>query len=797
MRASSSILWAALALAGPLAAAPAAMPNPDFTKGEPMPAEAARDYTLGAIGARGWIHSHKLATLEARQVYITTVADGSPADGALKVGDVLLGVAGKPFSHDPREEIGRALTNAEAEDGKLAVTRWRDGETEEVALSLQVLGSYSPTAPYDCPKSRIIVERGCEALAERMEEPEYTKQNAISRSLNALGLLAGGDAAYHRILKREAEWAAAFSEKGFQAWWYGYVTVFLAEYVLATGDTSVLPGLRRLALEASEGQSMVGSWGHRFAGPDGRLYGYGMMHSPGEVLTIGLVLAREAGVKDPEVDMAIKRSVSLLRFYIGKGSIPYGDHAPYMAGHEDNGKCGMAAVLFDLLGDREGTGFFAKMSAASHGSERDEGHTGNFFNLTWAMPGVSRAGSHATGAWMEEFGSWYFDLTREWDWSFPFPGAPKERLMAYNGWDMTGAFLIAYAMPEKAIRLTGSEPSVMPPLGEGEARQVVIDGRGFSTTDPTGAYDQLPPDILLELLANWSPIVRERAAISFAKHRDLSVAPILRLLDSPAIHSRLGGCQAITWLGSRAEVAVPRLRELLKADDLWLRVKAAEALAAIGTPAMAAVPELLEMAAKGPSAADPRAMEQRFITQALFNSRNGMLGKSLEGVDRARLLEAVKAGLSNQDGRTRGSLASVYSNLTIGELKPILPAIHRAIVEKSPSGIMFDGQIQNAGLDLFSRHHVSEGIELIADYVRVQKKHGSDGNLPRLLEMLKRYGAHAQRAIPELEKAARYFENEEEDFPKQISLRKAEMVRKAIAEIRTLTGEPELVELDL
>ena len=201
-------------------------------------------------------------------------------------------------------------------------------------------------------------------------------------------------------------------------------------------------------------------------------------------------------------------------------------------------------------------------------------------------------------------------------------------------------------------------------------------------------------------------------------------------------------------------------------------------------PPCAAVPELLKMAAKGPSAADPRAMEQRYITQALFNSRNGMLGKSLEGVDRAQLLEAVRAGLSNQDGRTRGSLSSVYSNLTIEELKPILPAIHKAIIEKSPSGIMFDGQIQNAGLDLLSRHHVSEGIELIADYVRLQKKHGSDGNLPKLLAMLKRYGVHAQRAIPLLEKAARYFENDEEDFPKQMSLKKAEMVREAIREIR-------------
>ena len=507
-----TVLMVGLALCGSLAAAPKILPNPDFTKGESIPKEAEHDYNLGATGARGWMHCNRLATIQARQVFITTVAKGSPADGVLKVGDVLLGVAGKPFSYDPRQEIGRALTSAEAKDGKLALTRWRAGKTEELVVNLPVLGSYSPTAPYDCPKSKLILEKGCEALAKRMAEPDYQKQNAISRSLNALGLLASGDSKYHPLIKKEAAWAADFSEKGFQAWWYGYVSVFLSEYILATGDKSVLPGLRRIAVEASKGQSTVGSWGHRFAGPDGRLYGYGMMNSPGEVLTIGLVLAREAGVNDPEVATAIERSLKLLRFYIGKGAVPYGDHAPYMAGHDDNGKCGMAAVLFDLLGDKQGTEFFAKMSTASHGSERDEGHTGNFFNLVWAMPGVSRGGPHATGAWMEEFGSWYFDLNRNWDWSFPFPGAPKERIIAYKGWDMTGAYLIACAMPRKAIRLTGKKPSATPPLAAEEARQIVIDGRGFSTTNPSGAYDQLPPDMLLERLTNWSPIVRERAS---------------------------------------------------------------------------------------------------------------------------------------------------------------------------------------------------------------------------------------------------------------------------------------------
>lgn len=792
----SSIAIIGLVLGASLHAAPPALPNPDFTKGETIPKESPKDWNLGATGARGWMYTSKGSTLQARQVYITQVAEGSPARALLEVGDVLLGTAGKAFSQDPRTELGKALTAAEAKDGKLALTRWRSGKTDEITLILPVLGKYSPTAPYNCEKSKRILDQGCEALAKRIADPGY-KENAISRSLNALALLASGDPKYLPVIKKEADWAAAYAEGGYQAWWYGYVTVFLAEYVLATGDKSVLPGLRRIAMEASTGQSKVGSWGHKFAAPDGRLYGYGMMNSPGIPLTLGLVLAREAGVKDPEVATAIERSSNLLRFYVGKGSIPYGDHEPFMPGHEDNGKNGMGAVLFDQLGEKEGAEFFAKMSTASHGNERDQGHTGNFFNMAWAMPGVARCGPHATGAWMEEFGSWYFDLARRWDGSFPHQGPAQSKDDSYAKWDATGVYLIAYAMPRKAIRLTGSKPSAFPALDQAAAKQVVLDGRGFEGYGTFTAYDSLDPDHLLDLIASWSPIIRARASSAYVRKPNNPIEPLLKMLDGPSIEARLGACEALALLGKRAEPAIPKLHETLKADHLWLRVEAAQALSAIGKPAMVAVPDMLNMAAKGPSAKDPRAMEQRYLVKILFNTKNGILGKSLEGVDREILFHVVRAGLRNEDGHARGAFSSVYANLTFDQLKPLMPTIVAAIKDKSPSGEMFDGQIQYAGLDLFSKHHVSEGIELLADYVRLVKPHGSQESVPKLLEMLKRYGAHAQRAIPQLEKAIHYFENEEKDFPKSLSLQKAEAVRKTIKEIQAMTEKPELKVLGL
>jgi hypothetical protein len=62
--------------------------------------------------------------------------------------------------------------------------------------------------------------------------------------------------------------------------------------------------------------------------------------------------------------------------------------------------------------------------------------------------------------------------------------------------------------------------------------------------------------------------------------------------------------------------------------------------------------------------------------------------------------------------------------------------------------------------------------------------------------MLTWYGAHAKRVIPELEAAAQYFENGEENFPRQLSLGKAKLVRETIKAIEASTEEPELIPLD-
>lgn len=768
---------------------------PDFTKGDAIPAKAKHDWNLGPTGLRGWMFCDKLVTADARQISITKVEKGSPADGILAVGDVLLGVGGQPFSYDPRTEFGKAITTAESEagGGKLTVTRWRAGTIEDVVIKVPVLGSYGLAAPFDCAKSKRILEQGCKALAERVANASH-QEDPIVRSLNALALLASGDPAYLPIIRKEAEWAAGYSSRSMQTWHYGYVMLLLSEYVLATGDPSVMPGLRRIALEAAKGQSAVGSWGHGFAIPDGRLGGYGMMNSPGLPLTISLVLAREAGVTEPEVARAIELSARLLRFYIGKGAVPYGDHHPWIENHDDNGKCGMAAVLFNLLGERRGAEFFSRMSIASHGPERDTGHTGNFFNILWSIPGVAQSGPNATGAWMQEFGAWYFDLARRWDGTFLHQGPPEFEGDSYAGWDCTGGYLLAYAMPLKKIYLTGKRPGVASQLDAAAAQALILDGRGWSNKDRNSAYDALSADQLLERLGRWSPVVRERAAMALARRKDAPIPPLLKMLDAPSLETRYGACQALIALRGRGAPAVDLLRRSLAEQDLWLRIKAAEALASIGAPAMPAVPQLLDLLAQVDQQNDPRGMQQRYLSFALFGD-GGMLSRSLDGVDREALYRAVRAGLKNQDGRARGSIGSVYRNLSAEDIKPLLPAIYQAIIEPAPSGEMFADSIRVEGLRLLAKHRIEEGMSACVKYTRDQNPWASEHRTPELMKILLSYGARAKSVIPELTKIGDYFEKEEKDFPRELALMKAKCVRETIRAIEASTDSPQLIRL--
>ena len=88
---------------------------PDLTQGTTVDRELT--YNLGATGLRGWIYTKPAnffesvqgrTTTASRQILVTHVGAKSPADGVMKVDDVILGAGGKLFTRRrPQEHCRR------------------------------------------------------------------------------------------------------------------------------------------------------------------------------------------------------------------------------------------------------------------------------------------------------------------------------------------------------------------------------------------------------------------------------------------------------------------------------------------------------------------------------------------------------------------------------------------------------------------------------------------------------------------------------------------------------------------
>lgn len=359
------------------------------------------------------------------------VDSGSPAHGVLAANDVILGADGSgpnpaPFSADARKSLALAIAHAEARNpGTLRLLRWRSGTTTTVQITLRTMGTYSATAPYDCPKSTQILTEGAQWV--------FNNNNETSGrySFGALSLLATGNSSYATRVRNEARSRVPTAIARAQmmsdtrdatsmiTWERGHTLIFLAEYFLATGDSQVFAGLEAYAVNIAKNSSIFGALGHIFAeknadgSPNGPMGGvYGPVNSSGMPCFLGLLLARQCGVTHPALQPAIDRASLFFASYTGRGAIPYGEHEPYPA-HEGNGRSGLAALCFALQADRDEAGkFFAKMATAAP-SEREHGHTGAFFNYLWSPLGAAVGGEAAAAEHFKRI-SWHLDLARRW-----------------------------------------------------------------------------------------------------------------------------------------------------------------------------------------------------------------------------------------------------------------------------------------------------------------------------------------------------------------------------------------------
>ncbi len=809
---------AALALGMMVVSVRAADAPPDLTRGETNGVDRRLTYNLGATGLRGWIHTKPASYLDSvqgrtttlsRQILVTHVGAKSPADGVMAVGDVILGAGGRPFSDDARKGIAEAIQSAETEaaGGLLRLTRWRAGVTGDVQLSLRVMGTYSRMAPYDCPKSKRILDEACKAL-----EKEPLKED-LWGAINGLAMLATGRPEYLPRVRELARKMAPPTLKlelkaGMVVWDWGYRGLFLCEYFLLTGDRDVLPAIREYTVSLAKGQSLYGTFGHGIAErtPDGRLHGsippYGPVNTAGLIGNLAIVMGRKCGVADPEVDAAIDRASRFFGYFVDKGSIPYGEHLPWPY-HENNGKNSMAAFFFAVQRNRIAEArYFAKMATASY-ANREYGHTGQGFSYLWSALGAGAGGPAAAAGFVGQ-ASWHLDLVRRCDGSFTYDGGEQYGAgktddntyygrSSYYGLSPNATYVLTYSLPLKKLLITGRDANEVGWLGPKDVAEAVASGRFDVDRATKSAAD------LTAALGDWSPVVRGWAAEELARRPEAKamVPNLIALAEGRDARVRQGACETLGFI--RDPAALPVLVRLLRHDDRWLRFKAANALKQLGDRAKPVLDDMLKAVvaiAEPPDPvawADPVQLAHGELAEALFG---GLLRNSIKDVDPALLHPAIRAVARNPDGMARMRLRHTFEKLlTADDVQALAPEIFDAVLTRCPADTMFGNEIRMGGFKALTKYRFKEGIEAGVAFARTQGGHGSENRTGEIMKEIAAYGSAARSAVPALKELIGSFNAQcaKGEFPAgELNQRRVTAVEKAIRTIEAATDHPEL-----
>ena len=727
----------------------------DLTKGsKPNKKDLAYEHwNLGPTGLRGWFHrenNRSTSSAKSRQILITEVAAGSPSEKIFQVGDVILGASGDGktpslFTSDARKSFGYAIGEAEArKPAILNIIQWRNGKKSIVSLSLRTLGRYSKTAPYDCPKSKAILEQGIDHL--------MTADPQRGFGFNSLALLAANDPqnpknavrqakakeVAHSLILSPEEIATYTSGKILTTskitWSLGHRLLTLAEYYSKTKDKAVLPTLQAMAIQYANGQSMFGTSGHQLSkmGKDGSIngpygVGYGTINNANLPAWLGLTIADKAGVTASEIKPAVERARRFYSSYVNQGSIGYGEHAPHFKSHSSNGKNGLAALTFSILdNETKARNFFGMMSAASS-TEREIGHCGPYFNFTWAPLGANTLGGHALAQYFGEL-SWMYDLSRRWDGSFSYDAYEKSKngssTYGHVGFSMASSTLLTYAAPLKQLHITG----------KGLKRENWIDAKMLPEITKASKYksDNQPVDELLNDLSSWSPFVRFRASNGFRKYK-LSTEEVAtelnKMLNNPKdLYQKYGAVtalKALNWHSKSADSLVP----LLTDKDHVVRTLAAQGefhekhLNALLKATASTWRPVLPIAEH-----DPVNFAHYYLCLKLFYfggnyGSPGLLAKhDLVGIDRELLYPAIRAAANSHIGLSRSAVGSIYDKLSEQDFKALSGAIVSSVADAAPADKMFSSGVRSNGLQVLHKFGYEEGITLAKQLKEEQPK---------------------------------------------------------------------------
>ncbi len=760
-------------------------------------------YNLGATGLRGWIYVDRnnvgdvgKMTDQSRQILVTTAS--APGNAVLQMDDVILGaMAGGTgavpyFTTDCRKALGAAIGDAEKTGGGvLRVRRWRNGVESDESITIPILGNYASTAPYSCPKStQILANARNQMVGELLANANYL-DNGYSGATHALALLASvkpTDPNYAAVQTRLQTHARSLASNGpinggLPIWDWAYKLIFLSEYYLITGDSQVVDGIENFTLTLAQSQSIYGSFGHGPAAlkPDGSgrriATGYGPVNAVGAAANLSIVLGKKALVAagrsvHTDIDTAITRGSNFFGWYVNKGSLPYGEHEPWVAGHASNGKDPTAALFFGLQANRATeTEYFSRMAIA-HWIGRESGHTGQGLSYLWTALGANMAGSLGASEHLKPV-LWHLDLARRSDGSFTYDGQEQYgggttsdgsylgRSHHYEQ-NPTAIYLLTYSLPLQRLYITGKK--------DASVTDYSLDSTKIANAVAAGSY---PLDRtsktkaqLITALNEYDPVVRYFAAVELGS-RSLTTGELNTLrgmLGSTNANERQGACQV---LGIKQDAtALPTIVGLLSDTDLWVRAKAAIAIrsytAAAASAHLTTMLNAFIANATDPDVidwSDPLQVSNRHLSLVLFGNGvpDGTPGSNVASytinASKSLLYAALKVGLKQPDSYPRTGVAMFCrQRLPLADLQALFPDMVEVVSSECQADRMWSASPRAEGIQLMANYKITEGIPLALAMLEVPENFewGSGEYLTAALNALAVYGDAARYTLPTL-----------------------------------------------
>ena len=218
-------------------------------------------YNLGITGIRVELVADKPKYLLVKYVF-----PGSPADGKIAPGDLIVGVNNQLFNTEHKNGYGMdkfgadgpvldfaiALENCQNASamGALSLTLDRRGTTENVLLNIGYQsGTYGQNFPFDCKKTSLIRDQLYQYLVDHQGEDGswgIPPQNTFA----PLALLASGEKRYLDAVKKNVKMHARTTSSEDSSWlinWrYMSAAIVMSEYYLFTREKWVLKEIQEV-----------------------------------------------------------------------------------------------------------------------------------------------------------------------------------------------------------------------------------------------------------------------------------------------------------------------------------------------------------------------------------------------------------------------------------------------------------------------------------------------------------------------------------------------------------------------